>query len=272
MGGVAEQGDPAAVKGRQRLGQLGHVVPEDVRRRDAREQCRDRLVPPAEQPDQFGQLVVGGPLAGRRGRGRVTVHPAVGQRHDAEDGAAPPALRHLNLAVHPGHPGLPGHRAGEQPPGGEPRVAQPRMAGEQGRAHRRADPVGGHHQVGRKLTGRGGDARCSRPAGLDRCHLGVQGQHPRRNTRRQRLDHGRPRQQDDRVPESVRNQLPGRAAHEPAAIGPLDAHLLRNRVLPQHVARAEHVQRPQPVRRQPECDPDRLKRRGAFTHSDIPAC
>ena len=57
MGGVAEQGGPAAVEGRQRGGQFGDVMAEYVLRPGAREQLRDRLVPGAEEPDKLGQLV-----------------------------------------------------------------------------------------------------------------------------------------------------------------------------------------------------------------------
>jgi hypothetical protein len=93
MGGVAEQCDPAPVEGRQWRGQLGDIMTEHVLRTGERKQRGDRLVPRAEEPDQLDQLVIG-PGSGGGGRGGVAVDPAVGQRHDAEHGAAPPRLPH----------------------------------------------------------------------------------------------------------------------------------------------------------------------------------
>ena len=266
VGGVAEQRDPAAVEGRQRRGQLGDIMAQYALRPGQREQSGDRLVPGAEEPDQLGEFVASA-RAGGCWCGRVAVDPPVGQRHDAEYGAAPPALRHGDL---------PGRRTGDQAPGSEPRVAEPLMAGKQCRARRGTDPVGGHDEVGIQLARCGRDARRRRPAirclpaRLDRRHLGCQGEHATLEAGRQGVDHRRPRQQDNRVPEPVRDHPAAGAAHQPPAVGPADAHFLRNRQAPELGSGAHHVQCPQSVGTQCQCNPDRLKRRRTLTDGDVP--
>ena len=94
---VTEDGDPAAVVGRQRLGDPVHVVVQHAVRGDRADQAGDRVVPAAEPPLQLGGLIVV-PEAGRRGRAGVAVHLAVGQREDAEHLAPPPRLGGLGPA------------------------------------------------------------------------------------------------------------------------------------------------------------------------------
>jgi len=261
VGGVAKQGDPAVVQRRQRRGQFGDVMAQHVLPPGSRKQRRNRLVPAAEEPDQFGQLIWSAG-ARRRGRGGVAVHPPVRQRHDAEDSAPPPALRHRGISL---------HRAGEQPPRRESRVAQPRMAREKSRARRGADAVGRHHEVGLQLTCRRGDAGRPVLPDHDGRHLGRQGQNLARDAGRQRVDHRRPWHQDERVAKPVRDQPLAAGASEPAAIGAADAKLLRNRQCPQRVAGAEGVKRAQPVGGQPEAGADGLEGGRSLAGGDVPA-
>jgi hypothetical protein len=94
---IAEDGDPAAVVGRQRLGDPVDVVVQHAVRGDRADQSGDRVVPAAEPPLQLGRLVVV-PDAGRRGCAGVAVHLTVREREDAEHLAPPPRLGGLGPA------------------------------------------------------------------------------------------------------------------------------------------------------------------------------
>jgi len=151
------------------------------------------------------------------------------------------------------------------------------MGGKQERARSGADPIGCHDEVGIQFARRGDHARCRSPglpclsARPGRCHLDSQGEHPAGQAGRQRVDDGRPRQQDDRVPEPVRDHPAGRAAHKPPAVGPADAHFLRNCQAPEPAPCTDRIECLQPVGSQRQGSPDRLKRRRAVAHGDVPA-
>src|SRR5690606_27204334 len=141
--GVAEQGDPAAVVGGQRLGDVVDVVPQHVLGTGGGQDGGDRVVPVAVAAQQFGPLVVGGALAGRCEGGGVGVDPAVLEGVGAPEAAAAPGLVRGEVGA--------GQRDHDSP-GGEARVDRARMVGEERPAHRRVDAVGGHHEVGRQLS------------------------------------------------------------------------------------------------------------------------
>lgn len=136
------------------------------------------------------------------------------------------------------------------------------MGGKQERARSGAYPIGCHDEVGIQLARRGDHARCRSPglpclsARPARCHLDSQGEHPAGQAGRQRVDDGRPRQQDDRVPEPVQDHPAGRAAHKPPAVGPADAHFLRNCQAPEPAPCTDRIECPQPVGSQRQGSPD----------------
>lgn len=145
------------------------------------------------------------------------------------------------------------------------------MVREEEGAGRGPDPVGGDDEVSVQVARRRGDAGRGLPARRNRGHLGAEGDDPVGHAGRQRVDHGRARHQDDRVAEPVRHHLPGGAPHQPPAVGPPHAHLLRHGMRAELVAGADRVERAQPVGRQPEPGANRLKRRRPLEGRDLPA-
>ena len=118
MGGVAEQGGPAAVEGRQRSGELGDIVAEYVLRPGGRQQSRDRLVPwlNSRTNSASSSPPVRRARQARPRSSRPARRTAASRRTRCRVPSSPPWER-------------PGHRAGEQAPGGEPRVASPGWPG-----------------------------------------------------------------------------------------------------------------------------------------------
>ncbi|CUM42803.1 Glycine-rich cell wall structural protein 1.8 precursor (GRP 1.8) [Streptomyces venezuelae] len=145
--GVAEEGDPAPVEGGQRVGQVVDVVAQDLAGVDGGEDLGDGVVPVAEEPQEFGPLVVGRAAAGGGGGHGVRVDPAV--------------LEGLGAPEASGAPGLvggegPGGGGDDDPPGGAAGVARAGVFGEERVADRGADAVGGDDEFGLDLAFRGG--------------------------------------------------------------------------------------------------------------------
>ena len=233
MGGVAEQRDPAAVEGRQRCGQLGDIMAEHVLRPGDREQPRDRLCPPPGEPDRSAAP----PRRPRRGRGRGGIAVARPSDSGITPKTVPRRFRHRDL---------PGHRTGEQPPGGEPRVAKPRMTAEQRRARREPIPSAATTRSASSSPAVVATRAAAFPPDSTDV-TSVPGEHAAGNTGRQRVDDGRPRQQDDRIPEPVRDHPAGSAAHEPPAVATSDAQFLRDRQRPQPIAGTDRIQHASPL-------------------------
>lgn len=265
VGGVPEEGDPAAVVGGERLPHVADVVAQDAVRCGRREQGGHGVVPVAEAAQQFGAFVLGVAALGDGG-GRVGVDGAVVERLAAPEGAAPPGLV--------GCEGL-GGGGDHDAPGGEPGVLGARVAGEEPAAGGGADAVGGDHEVGGQLAG--GGTHPGRAAGVvggpgvDHLGGGVDTYRVLGEPGPEQVDQGGPVEQDEVVAVPLAGLLAA-GAGQPASVGGTQAaRALPGGQVPDGVAHADPVEGALAVGGQGDGRADRFEGGRPLQDGDVPA-